>query len=226
MVELLQVGLPFRAVQLQGQRWRTLVSTVRLRRAEYRVVRPARPVTHAPLHEGYHGVQLTVDKAAALTLGMAWALAARSPRTLVYLPLRQSAPDCGDGERLLDLVLLHHRLGFPASRWKEVRTRLGAGRPHTVVCRGLPRRTEPVHSTHREFKDRLRHDIAADTLLLTGSRTAFEAEGDALRELVEDCPRHMHENPGTHCCAEVTVDGWWQWLHIEYCAKHRVSNPT
>lgn len=72
-------------MRLEGQRWRTLVSTVRLGRDEYRVVRPARPIGHAPLHEGYHGVQVTVDKEAALVLSMAWALAARSPHTIVYL---------------------------------------------------------------------------------------------------------------------------------------------
>ena len=212
-------------MRLEGQRWRTLVSTVRLGRAEYRVVRPARPIAHAPLHEGYHGAQLTVDKTAALTIGMAWAFAARSPHTLVYLPLRHNDRHCSGyscDEPVLDLVLLHHSLGFPASRWKEVRAKLGPGRPHTVVCQGLPKLTGPVERYHREFKDKLHHDIAAHTVVLTGSRKAFEIEGDALRALVEECPQHMHENPGTHCCAEINVDGLWQWLHIEYCAEHRV----
>jgi hypothetical protein len=212
-------------VRLEGQRWRTLVSTVRLGRAEYRVVRPARPIAHAPLHEGYHGAQLTVDKPAAIEIGMAWAFAARSPRTIVYLPLRHSGRGCGGhgwGSPVLDLVLLHHSLGFPASRWKEVRAKLGPGKPHTVVCRGLPKSDLRLEYGHREFKDKLRHAIAADTVVLTGSRKAFEAEGDVLRALVEECPQHMHENPGTHCCAEINVDGLWQWLHVEYCAEHRV----
>lgn len=218
-------------MKLEDHSWRTLVSTVRLGRAEYRVIRPAKPITHAPLHEGYHGVQLTVDKAAALTLGMAWALAARSPRTLVYLPLRHNdnrrCDRYGTGdERLLDLVLLHHSLGFPASRWKEVRAKLGDGRPHTVVCRGLPDQTDVRAERYREAKDVLRHDVAADTVFLVGSRRAFEVEGDALRVLIEECPRHMHDIPGTHCCAEMTVDGLRQWLHIEYCPEHRVAKPT
>jgi len=119
------------------------------------VIRPAKPIAHAPLHEGCHGVPLTVDKAAALTPAMAWELAARSPRTMVYLPLRHNDRRCiprGDGdERLLDLVLLHHSLGFPASRWKEVRAKLGAGRPRAVVGRGLPTRTGVRAEHHREL---------------------------------------------------------------------------
>jgi hypothetical protein len=45
--------------------------------------------------------------------------------------------------RPLDLVLLHHRLAFPPSRWKQVRSRLGTGRPHTVV---LPDQVWPARS--------------------------------------------------------------------------------
>ncbi|MEV6279823.1 hypothetical protein [Nocardia sp. NPDC051832] len=219
-------------MRLEGQRWRTLINTVRLGREAYRVVRPARPIEHAPLHEGCHGVQITVDKTAARTLAMAWALAARSPRTLVYLPLRHNGIGCneyGHGtEPALDLVLLHHSLGFPAARWKDVRAKLTGGRPHTVVCRGLPAVPDASAATrhHRGFKDILRQTIAADTLFLTGSRTAFALEGDRLRALIEECPRHMHEQPDTHCCAEITVDGHWQWLHVEYCRVHRVTGPS
>ncbi|MFC9894564.1 hypothetical protein ACFVMC_12820 [Nocardia sp. NPDC127579] len=212
-----------------GQRWRTLVSTVRLGPREYRVVRPAQTVTHAPLHEGYLGAQLTVDKTAALTLGMAWELAARSPRTIIYLPLRRNGFECNDyghgTEPPLDLVLLHHSLRFPVSRWKDVRARLGSGQPHTVFCRGLPQAAQVADVAaarwDREFKDVLRQRITADTLFLVGSRTAFDLEAPALRELVEDCPRHMHEEPDTHCCAEITVDEQRQWLHVEYCREHR-----
>jgi hypothetical protein len=209
-------------MKLEGQRWRTLVSTVRLGRDEYRVVRPARPLTHAPTYLSGRGVQVIVNKAAARELAMAWEFAMRSPRTLVYLPLRHNQCACrgyGDGdEALLDLVLLHHSLGFPPSRWKDVRARIGAGKPHTVVSRGLP----DVESGDSRL-DVLRHDIAADTVFITGSRQAFAVEGCSLRALVEDCPRHMHESPGTHCCAEITVDRTWEWMHVVYCHDHRTS---
>lgn len=214
-------------MKLEGQRWRTLVSTVRLGRDEYRVVRPARPLTHAPAYLSHHGVQVIVDKAAALELAMAWEFAMRSPRSLVYLPLRRNQCACrgygGGDEALLDLVLLHHSLGFPASRWKDVRARLGGGRPHTVVSRGLP---EVEVVPHEDQRDVLRHDVAAETVFISGSRKAFAVEGTALRALVEDCPRHMHESPGTHCCAEITVDRTWEWMHVAYCDRHRVANPV
>lgn len=99
-----------------------------------------------------------------------------------------------------------------------------------MVCRGLPQAADLKDTFaarhHREFKDILRQDITADTLFLVGSRTAFELEGHTLRELVEECPRHMHEQPDTHCCAEISVDGQRQWLHVEYCRVHRVTGPA
>ena len=80
-----------------GERWRTLFSTARLGRDEYRVVRPAKPLKHAPMYDtydAYRGVQVIVDKAAARELAMAWEFAMRSPRTLVYLPLRETEWEC------------------------------------------------------------------------------------------------------------------------------------
>ncbi|MEU3649760.1 hypothetical protein AB0E59_40755 [Lentzea sp. NPDC034063] len=208
-------------MKLEGERWRTLVSTVRLGKDEYRVVRPALPLRHAPLYEGYMGVEICVDKAAARTIAMAWAFAMRSPRTLVYLPLRQSDRECrsSDGPAL-DLVLLHHGLGFRRSKWKDVRAKLRDARPHTVVCQGMPEE-RPVP---RWTPETLRGEIAESTVFVVGDRPAFQAGGRALRQLVEDCPRHMHGVPGTHCCAEVTAkDRHWNWLHVVYCDEHRVS---
>ncbi|WP_439661062.1 hypothetical protein ACSHWB_05840 [Lentzea sp. HUAS TT2] len=221
-------------MKLEGERWRTLVSTVRLGRDEYRVVRPAKPLKHAPLYDtcdAYLGVQVIVDKAAARELAMAWEFAMRSPRTLVYLPLRETEWECrglGDGdEPLLDLVLMHHSLGFPPSRWKEVRARLGAGRPHTVHSRGFPSidglLTPDYQPLRRTYRDLVRHHFAADTLFLTGSWKAFALNGDEWRRLVEDGPRQMHENPGGHCCAEIKVERDWDWMHVVYCDEHRVS---
>jgi hypothetical protein len=209
-------------MKLEGERWRTLVSTVRLGRDEYRVVRPARPLVHAPLYEGYMGVESCVTKASARDMAMAWAFAMRSPRTLVYLPLRQSDCECrrSDGPSL-DLVLLHHSLGFRLSKWKDVRAKLRGGRPHTVVCQGLELDAErPTCWGNQEL---LRGDVVAGTVFVVGSRPAFEVGGQAFRQLVEDCPRHMHDVPGTHCCAEITKDQqYWKWLHVVYCDEHRV----
>jgi hypothetical protein len=140
----------------------------------------------------------------------------------VYLPLRQSDCECrsADGPAL-DMVLLHHSLGFRLSKWKDVRAKLRGGRTHTVVCQGLELGAErPVYRGNQEL---LRGDIVAGTVFVVGSRPAFEVGGQAFRQLVEDCPRHMHDIPGTHCCAEITKDQQhWKWLHVVYCDEHRV----
>jgi hypothetical protein len=223
-------------VRLAGREWRTLVSAVRLGGDSYRVIRPERPITHASLHEGRLGAQLSVDKAATVDLAFAWWLAARSPRSLVYLPLRTSGSSCGEeyGGRKLDLVLLHHSLRFPVSRWKRVRAHLSPSAIHKVTLPSKAFRTfdreEHLRCFHREFQDHLRWTIAADTLFLVGSRHAYELQGDGMRALAEDCPAHLAESPDTHCCAEIEMgrckthfpdlrDPLAQ-LHVECCNRH------
>ncbi|GAB3331247.1 hypothetical protein GCM10027452_04490 [Micromonospora halotolerans] len=184
-----------------------LVRTVQLGCHRYRVVRPARTPRFASLYEGPLGAQFCLDKETAVLFAKAWGLAARSPHTIVHLPLRRAELPTHVWGRPLDLVLLHHRLAFPPSRWKQVRSRLGTGRPHTVVLPGdawpAPSRADHRRFRYREFRDHLRWDIAADTLLLTGSREAFEREADQVRALAEECPAHRARTPGTHCCAEI-----------------------
>lgn len=209
---------------------------MRLGRDEYRVVRPARPVPHGLLYEHGLGAQLTVDKPTTVHLAMAWALAARSPHTIVFLPLRSARPD-GDrecGERLLDLALLHHSLAFPVSRWKQVRGRLGAGTPHSVTFPpgALPKlpAAERERRHHDDFRDDLRWNVAAETFFLIGSRRAFELAGEQIRGLAEECPAHLARSPDTHCCAEIETGRRrvppdrrrpYAYLHIEYCGRHR-----
>lgn len=220
-------------MKLHGTKWRTLVSSIWLRDKQYRVIRPARPIRHAPLYEGRLGAQLTVDKAATIDLAAAWWLAARSRHSLVYLPLRSSGATCGEGYGgpRLDLVLLHHSLGFPVSRWKEVRARLGGAVPHTVRLPAQPfPDLAPADWRHRDFQDHLRWNIAADTLFLIGSRTAFERDADQVRSLAEDCPAHLATDPTTHCCAEITIGRLQRTvfdrrnpaadLHVECCNHH------
>lgn len=196
------------ARRLAERDWPVRVSTVRYRDRQYRVVRPALALGVAGLYEGRFGAQFYLDKQTAEVFAMAWGLAARSPHSIIYLPLRTAAvpEECGWG-RPLDLVLLHHRLALPPSKWKHVRARLGVGVPHTVTlpASAWPKRPLADHLRfwHREFRDDLRWHIAADTLILTGSREAFELEADHVRALAEECPAHRAEAPGTHCCAEI-----------------------
>lgn len=226
-------------MKLAGMAWRTLTAEVAVGGRKFRVVRPTRPPKHAPLYIGYRSHQMLVDKPSAVDLAAAWWLAARSPRTVVWLPLRQTATSCGSrcyGQRL-DLVLMHHSLGLPVAAWKQARAQIRQPRPHTVV---LPERPFPdiTPADHEESHwwenlDHLRFATAADTLFLIGSRAAFELQANQLRGLVEDCPAHMAAKPGIHCCAEIGLGAppfgssdrnrrnAWGELHVEYCADHR-----
>lgn len=200
-------------MELVGTKWRTLVDGVRLGPRMYRVVRPARPMT-ASVCESWHGAEMEVDKASALGLATAWMLAARSPRSLVHLPLRAGRPA---GERWLDLLLVHHSLAFPASRWKSVRARLGTGARGKVVFPegGLPDDVDWTPSHWREHRDDLRGAVAAETLVITGSRKGFESTGHGLRLLAEEGPGDLARWPDLHCCAEIPVEKFGQ-LHVVF----------
>ncbi|MEV0678711.1 hypothetical protein AB0I60_19555 [Actinosynnema sp. NPDC050436] len=225
-------------MRLAGRRWRTSVSAARLGGETYRVVRPARPIAHGVLHDCRFGPVMAVDKAATVDLAFAWWLAARSPRSLVYLPLRANPFTCQDNAsddgRKLDLVLLHHSLQFPVSRWKQVRARLSPAATHTVeMPAGAFRsfdRADHERTYHREFHDHLRWSVAADTLFLVGSRPAFELAGEQLRALAEDGPAEVVAWPDSYCCAEIGVgqgNGLHRHernpparLHIDRCHEH------
>ncbi|MEV6639038.1 hypothetical protein [Amycolatopsis sp. NPDC051371] len=189
-------------MRLAGVRWRAEVSTARLDGVGYRVVRPRRPIRTAALAEYRYGADLALDKAAAVDLPVAWWLAARSPHSLIHLPLRSGGA--------LDLVLLHHSLGFRVSSWKRLRSRLSPPAVSTVT---LPRRPFPVFGRadherffHQDFRDHLRYAFAADTLFLIGSRRAYELAAENVRALAEDGPAHLAGE--THVCAEIGLGPW------------------
>lgn len=224
-------------MKLAGQRWRTLVSSVTLGGKSYRVLRPALPKAHAPLYDGggRGAPEMLVDEAAALEIACAWWLAARSPNSLVYLPLRQATDECGSGNdgRASDLVLLHHSLRFSAARWKELRGRANSWTPHTVrlPAQPFPEITRSDHDRrwHNNFHDHLLWETAADTLFVIGSRPAFELASNQVRELAEDGPAYMARTPDAHCCAEIDIGRTLRYdhrnpparLHITYCETHR-----
>ena len=176
-----------------------------------------------------------MSQALATDLAIAWWQAARSPRSLVHLLLRSTGSPCGEGWAgpRLDLVLLHHSLQFPVSRWKQVRARVKTAVPHKVVLPGEPfRPVDPEEHRvwlHREFRDHLRWAIAADTLFLIGSRRAYELAAESVRALAEDSSAHLAEWPGVHHCIEIGI-GKLTWypqdrnphatLHVECRADH------
>ncbi|MFD0279241.1 hypothetical protein ACFVHB_35840 [Kitasatospora sp. NPDC127111] len=200
---------------------RTTVHRVRAGRAEYRVVSAVPGEGRAVLYgdgDGDSGgweLRLYADRAGARDLAAAWALAARSPRSLVHLPLRTGTAPEGleeEGAVRMDLVLLHHSLGFPPSRWKEVRARLGGGGvAHTVdvPASDFPPEGELDFTSHHfaEWRDGLRFAGAARTLFLTGSAEAFRWSGTLVRSLDTEAAAELARRPNrAHYCVTLNHD--------------------
>ncbi|MET8623627.1 hypothetical protein ABZW30_07705 [Kitasatospora sp. NPDC004669] len=222
-------------------RLRTKIHRVRLGRDEYRVITPARQTAGAFLHAspGSWFMDLHVDRRGAEDLATVWALAARSQRSLIHLPLRANTGPTGlpdvPAEDRLDLLLAHHSLGFPPSRWKEVRARLGAGIPHTV---DLPATDFPpeeaIDYERHNFtgrRDQLRFAGAAHTLVVTGSPTAFRWTGSLLHGLSREAPGwRIGRRSDAHYCGTLTHGGWGSGraakgvpggLHVTYAHRWR-----
>ncbi|MCC2280137.1 hypothetical protein LKL35_32650 [Streptomyces sp. ET3-23] len=214
------------------------IHRVRLGAEEYRVLRPDRPARGGYLHDRW-SAEMYADREASRQLVAAWGLAVRSPRSLVYVPMRgNSAPQGVPQEAApLDLVLVHHRLQFPVSRWKAVRARLGTGQPHTVklpesVFKDGPARPCPFHGTDATRRDHLLFDRAADTLFVIGSTTAFRATAATLHALVAEETALLRDDENHHFCVELSSGPWHRrrtrgrvsaGLHIEYRAERAAA---
>jgi hypothetical protein len=71
---------------------KVIVQHVRLGAERYRVIRPGTPLSNATLHgHGHDAYSLYVDQMDGRRVGILWLLAARSPRSLVYLPMRATS---------------------------------------------------------------------------------------------------------------------------------------
>ncbi|MDX2915109.1 MULTISPECIES: hypothetical protein [Streptomyces] len=225
-----------------GVEQRVRVHRARLGGDEFRVIRPAPSAARLALRDDHYWLSMYADRAGAEQLVALWALAARSARSLVHLPLRAGpAPDGvggGDTEPVaLDLVLVHHSLRFRTASWKELRSRLDAGRLQTATAtpeRDFPDEDALDHQrrAYPSYRDHLAFDIAAHTLFVVGSPTAFREHGTSLRDLVDEAPSFAHRHPDSgHCCVELGPGPWFQRrtrrhvpasLHIQYCADWRV----
>ncbi|MFE7190843.1 hypothetical protein [Kitasatospora sp. NPDC057541] len=220
----------------------TTVHRVRHGGEEYRVVKAGPRSGRAVLYDNGWSLDMYVDRQAAESLAVAWGLAARSRRSLVYVPLkagREGPAGTGEWQRssvALDLVLVQPGLGFPPSRWKAVRGRLGAGKPQTMEIpeTDFPRDDEddeqPAH--HGGRGDELCFGYAAETLFLTGSATAFRSTGALVHSLVADGPARALSYPKTHECVTLEHDGARFGrplrhtpgaLHIEYAHGWKVA---
>ncbi|MCI4066203.1 hypothetical protein MRQ36_28100 [Micromonospora sp. R77] len=188
------------------------VHQARLGPAQYRVIRPATPLTGAVLGDEnpWHVLELDADAAFAVT-GL-WMLAARSRHTLVHLPLRGNAPPepsraiVSVGE--LDLVLSHRDLQFAPHRWKQLRHRLGPGAPQTVAWNpnDVPSWDE-VHELNRQSRrgssprDRFHQRLHGNTLFLAGNAVAFRRTARYVLDLALRRPALGHS--GTYHSATV-----------------------
>ncbi|MFB7243522.1 hypothetical protein ACFCYX_13775 [Streptomyces populi] len=208
------------------------VHRARLGATEFRVVRPARPLVRAVLLDRDRYLDIRLDEDAARRIGGLWTLAAASPRSLVHLPMRGNRSPSGEppesGTRPLDLVLLHHSLQFAPSRWKEVRGRLGPGRPETVTLSGpaegdgLVIDHEARH--HRENRDLFHQHVHAETLFMTGSAKVFRETARHFLDVARHGPGHAPAGPEhPHFCTEFhSCDGTLgdaRELHVEYCDR-------
>lgn len=207
-----------------------VIHQARLGADDFRVVRPARPLTRAVLVDNDRYLNAYLDQEAARTVAGLWALAARSPRSLIHLPLRANRPPAGDVSDgagfQVDLVLLHHSLQFAPSRWKQVRGRLGPGRLHTV---GVPDAeldevlTDADYEArhHRENRDLFHQRLHAETLFMTGSAKVFRQTARHFLDVARKGPGYAPVHAGRHFCTELHsndgVLGDAREMHIEYC---------
>ena len=221
------------------------VQRVSLGAEQYRVVRPATPLNNAALHAHRDDVyDMYVDRVDGQRLGTLWLLAARSRRSLVYLPMRATPPPPGIGvddhfpERPLDLVLVHHSLQFPPSRWKRIRERITAGNASrrlqtaAVPDSDLPTDEEIDHPArnHQEHRDVLHQRLHAETLFLTGSTAAFREQARHFFALAKEGPPAAAGNSlyllggcNYHVCRGFD----WTYreprgscrVHVEYCPR-------
>ncbi|WP_067964653.1 hypothetical protein [Nocardiopsis trehalosi] len=201
-------------------RLRLTVHRARLAGRDHRVLRPAAPLRRLSLRPagGWYLLRCT-DAAELMRVAALWQMAARSRHSLVHLPLR-SAPEpppepAGAPPPLppLDLLLCHHSLGFPASRWKRLRARLGPGRPHTA---DTGTRMPEEYRRHPQGwvpppgdRDPLDLSVHADTLVVAGSALAFHRGGAVFLGAAVRGPARVREpgGPGHLTTALHPLDG-------------------
>ncbi|ADI09907.1 hypothetical protein SBI_06787 [Streptomyces bingchenggensis BCW-1] len=225
-------------------RVKIIVQKVRLAGTEYRVIRPAGPLRNGALYKTHSHYEMYVDRPDGRRIGALWLLAARSPRSLVYLPMRTAptAPGVGwEDEQPLDLVLAPRTVQLRPSRWKRIRERLNVGNaPRELRTASVPERDLPGLKADCIIPDNpkaandflLRKDVYAETLLLTGGTAAFREGAKEIFAVTKDGPPHAateYHLPGScnyHVCRPIY--DWdldtpkmrnWEQLHVEFCPQ-------
>lgn len=206
---------------------RVTIHNAHLGTDEFRVIRPAQPPAHAVLTDHDEHLDVYLDQDAARTIAGLWMLAARSPHSLIHLPIRANHPPAlgtpGTASPRLDLVLLHHSLQLAPARWKQVRQRLGPGRPQIAT---LPETddidemaTDYAARHYRENRDRFHQHLHAETLFMTGSVKIFRETAGRFLDIARQGPAHAAYYPPfyTELHRGDDVVGHARELHIEYC---------
>jgi hypothetical protein len=191
----------------------TKVSHFPYKGEELRVVRVERPPERIVVQDSRFFFDIHTDRRGADCLAAAWALAQRSPRSLVYLPIRLNRPpsDAAPASPTLDLVLVHASAQFRVADWKGVRARTRGGLAHRVelgtVRQSLQHLDDADFSSmrHWDYPHHLRFATAAETLFVVGSVPAFAREGGFLRAFVE---RFSEAGVDGHHCAELWPGRW------------------
>ncbi|WP_345367223.1 hypothetical protein [Actinoallomurus liliacearum] len=184
-----------------------------------------------------------IDRMDGRRVGALWLLAARSTRSLVYLPMCATPipPGIGDElfpERPLDLVLAHHSLQFSPSVWKQVRERITArNAPRELQTASVPDSDLPADDevdyaalNYQDNRDVLRQRLYAETLFLTGSAAAFREPARHFFALAKEGPPaaagnsiYLQGGCNYHVCRQF----YWPHLdsrgnrevHVEYCPR-------
>jgi hypothetical protein len=182
----------------------------RLGAREYRVLRPAEPIRGVALRDdGAWYAGLCTESGELTRVAALWHLAAQSRHTVVHIPLRLDPQALADSEKWfqgqpLDILLVHHSLQLPASRWKQLRSRLDRGRPH-IADTGIDMYAElDAHTGYTEpdydANEVLDLKVHANTLVIAGSEQTLFAGAYPFLDVALRGPRMLqHEStPGIY----------------------------
>jgi hypothetical protein len=219
-------------------RLKITVRRVRMDGKEFRVLSPAQPLKNGALYRTRNSLDMYVDRPDGHRITTLLLLAARSPRSLIHLPMRTTATAPGVGwhdEKPLDLVVAHQAVQFRPTRWKQLRERLrAANAPCETRTASVPEsdlRADGHGSGRAPWSDPdssgLRQHEFAETLFLTGTTTALrEAAREVFAVTREGPPAaasglyiaggcNYHVCRGLFTWEEMQANGWDE-LHIEY----------
>ncbi|WP_238010480.1 hypothetical protein KZZ52_25025 [Dactylosporangium sp. AC04546] len=160
-----------------------------------RVLTPADPLrrTHQSRLLWAHTGALIGSRADLLRLGALVRLAAVSPHSALYLPLRGNPRSAyAEQWKLADLVVVRGDVPLRRSAWPAVRSRLRHGRARTVDTPAP--RDEARPDDWRRDRRALGVTEFADTVFLAGTAEALLEAGDELTR----CGNQVAVNPDIH----------------------------